>query len=225
MRWDNDAYAVLSRQADTTLASRTPLANFPIVSAPGTAATDEDARLADSVRSRAFLALGVPSQRLDDATASLVARHGAHVVDVTAVLLRALREEAARRGVPWDAVQAADAAEPGSRPAQGLAALVRGAMPAVEAAIAEAAAGAPEGTRPVLLVEAAPLARYEQTEVLTRLADITLRRSQAMWLLLPEGYDGGALLDGVALPLGHGGQFLRLDDDWLRAAALEGKQA
>src|SRR5204863_1160921 len=58
MRWDNDAYAVLSRQADTTLASRTPLANFPIVSGPGAAATDEDARLADSARSRAFLALG-----------------------------------------------------------------------------------------------------------------------------------------------------------------------
>ena len=127
--------------------------------------------------------------------------------------------------MPWDAVQAADAAEPGSRPAQGLAALVRGAVPAVEAAITEAAGGAPEGTRPVLLVEAAPLARYGQTELLARLADITLRRSQAVWLLLPEGFDGGATLDGIPLPLAHGGQFLRLDDDWLRAPALEGKQA
>jgi hypothetical protein len=127
--------------------------------------------------------------------------------------------------VPWDAVQAADAAGPGSRSAQGLAALVRGAIPAVDAAIAEAAAGAPEGTRPVLLVEAAPLARYGQTELLARFADITLRRSQAVWLLLPLGFDGGPSLDGVPLGLGHGGQFLRLDDDWLRSPALEGKQA
>ena len=90
-------------------------------------------------------------------------------------------------------------------------------------AITGAAAGAPEGTRPVLLVEAAPLARYGQLEVLTRLADITVRRAQAVWLLLPEGYDTGAALDNIPLRLGHGGQFLRLDDEWLRTTALEGQ--
>ena len=225
MAWDGETYSVVSRPVDTTLASRTPLANLPVLPAPGAAATGEDARLAESLRSRGFLALGVAPHRLDDAAATLVARHGARVVDVTAVLLRALREEAARRGVPWDAVRAADAAEPGSRPAQGLAALVHSAVPAVDAAVAEAAGEAPEGTRPILLLEAAPLARYGQTDLLARLADLSLRRPQAVWLLLPEALNGGAALDGSPLPLAHGGQFLRLDDDWLRASTREGELA
>jgi hypothetical protein len=100
-----------------------------------------------------------------------------------------------------------------------LAALVREAVPSVEAAIAEAAGGATPGTRPVLLVEAAPLARYGHTGLLTRLADLTERRRQAVWLLLPEELGGGATLDGVPLRLSHGGQFLRLDDTWLRQPA------
>jgi hypothetical protein len=218
MQWDGEAYAVPSRTAGTSLASRASVVAVPVVSGEQ-AATSEDARLAGSVASRGFLALGVPAGRLDPAARTLVDRHRAQIVDVTAVLLDALREQARRRGVPWDAVRAADAAEPGSRPAQGLAALVRDAVPAVETAVAEAAGGAPEGTRPVLLVEAAPLARYGHTGLLTRLADLTRRRRQAVWLLLPEEPGAGAELDGVPLRLSHGGQFLRLDDTWLRQPA------
>ena len=59
----------------------------------------------------------------------MVARHGAVTVDVTAVLLDAVRAQADEASVPWEEVRAADAAEPGSRPAQGLAALVRAALP------------------------------------------------------------------------------------------------
>ncbi|WP_158319220.1 BREX system serine/threonine kinase PglW [Actinoplanes xinjiangensis] len=219
LQWNGEAYAVPSRPSDTTLTSRTAVTSVPVSSAAPTGSA-EDIRLAESVRGRGFLALGVPPLRLDAAAAMLAARHGAHILDVTAVLLEALRAESARRGVPWDEVRAADAAEPGSRPAQGLSALVRAAMPAVGAAINEASDAAPEGTRPVLLVEAAPLARYEHTEVLARLADLTARRSQTIWLLLPD--EGrGALLDGVPLRLGHGGQFLRLNEKWLHTSAAE----
>src|SRR6266545_4544563 len=84
---------------------------------------------------------------------------------------------------------------------------------------------AAEGTRPVLLLEAAPLARYGHTDVLARLADITTRRIQAVWLLLPTEFDSGAALDGIPLPLAHGGQFLLLDDDWLLANQPEGEPA
>lgn len=223
LRWDGEAYAVPSRPADTTVASRASVIAVSVVSSPGVR-TAEDARLAESVRSRSFLALAVAPHRLDVAAQMLVERYGAQVVDVTDVLLRALREEAARRSVPWDMVRAADAAEPGSRPEQGLAALVRAAVPAVEAAVA-ASAGGPEGSRPVLMVEAAPLARYGHTELLTRLADITLRRSQAVWLLLPEESGGGPVLDGAPLRLGHGGQFLRLNEDWLRTPSLKKESA
>jgi serine/threonine protein kinase len=223
LSWDGEYFSVPSRQAETTLASRVSVVAVSVVSQDQSFGRGEDAKLAESVRARSFLALAVPPQRLDIAAQALAERHGAQVIDVTEVLLRALRDEAGLRGVPWDAVYAADAAEPGSRPAQGLAALVRAAVPSVEAAVGEVSAAAEEGTRPVLLVEAAPLARYGHIEPLTRLADITLRRRQAVWLLLPDA--GGAVLDGVPLRLGHGGQLLRLDDDWLRNSTLEGEPA
>ncbi|MBT8226562.1 MAG: hypothetical protein HKP61_10790, partial [Dactylosporangium sp.] len=226
LAWDGKAYSTPSRLADTTLASRASTVQVTVRSGTATGTgTAEDARLVESVSARSFLALGAPAHRLDEAAAALVDRHGAEIVDVTGVLLDALRAQAASKGVPWDAVRAADAAEPGSRPALGLASLVRAAIPAIEAAVGDAAAGKPEGTRPVLLVEAAPLARYEHTELITRLADLTFRRPQAIWLLLPQDPVGGAVLDGVPLRLGHGGQFLRLDEDWLRRPALEGEPA
>lgn len=226
LRWDGEAYATPSVLPDTTLASRTHVTAIPVSMVTGaTATTQEDAKLAESVASRSFLALGVPASRLDAATHALASRHGAVVVDVTAVLVDALRVQAEKTGISWDQVQAADAAEPGSRPAQGLAALVQRAAPAVESAVTEAATGVPEGTHPVLLIEAAPLARYGRTEVLARMADITAQRTQAVWLLFPLDGDSGAVLDGVPVPLAHGGQFLRLGDDWLRAPALEGNRA
>ncbi len=48
-------------------------------------------------------------------------QHGAHVVDVT-VLLVAMRRHAEETGLPWEAVRAADAAAAGTREAEGLAA-------------------------------------------------------------------------------------------------------
>ena len=226
LRWDGEAYAIPSRRPDTTgLASRTVLTAIPVARADAVRATRQDALLSDSAASRSFLALGVRPGRLDVAATTLTARHGAAVVDVTAVLVAALRAQAEAAGIPWGEVTAADAAEPGTRPAMGLAELVARALPTVEQAITEASDGAPAGSRPVLLVEAAPLARYGHTGVLARLADITTPRQQAVWLLLPMDADAGAALDGTPVPLAHGGQFLRLDDDWLRAAALEGEPA
>jgi hypothetical protein len=184
-----------------------------------------DARLADTVGSRSFLALGVLPGLVDQVARALQVRHGAVTVDVTGVLLDAIREQAARASVPWEEVQAADAAEAGSRPAQGLAALVRAALPAVRDAIAAALDTGPEAGQPVLLVEAAPLARYGHVDLLAAYADLTVRRRQAVWLLLPLGTNGGPMLDQTPVPLAHGGQFLRLPDDWAREPALEGESA
>lgn len=217
MRWDGTGYAALTRQRDTTgLASKS---SIPIVRPRY--AVGEDAQLRDSIGQRSYLAIGVPGRRYDRCRDELVSRYGAAVVDVTAILVRDLHAQAAAASIAWDEVEAADAAERGSRPAQGLAALVRRAVPAVENAIAEAADGAAEGTRPVLVVEAAPLARYGHTDVLARLADITVSRRQAVWLLLPS--DGSRTLDRVPVPLAHGGQFVRLGEDWLTAEVAEGE--
>jgi hypothetical protein len=175
-------------------------------------------RLADSVASRSFLALGVAAHRLDQATALLVERFDAAVVDLTGVLLDAMREHAAAVGLPWELVRAADAAAKGSRDAEGLAALVERALPAVDAAVRQACAGAPEGTRPTLLTEAAPLARYGHLARLGRWTDLGVRRMQAVWLLVPQlaGAEE-AMVDGRPLPLAAPGQFLMLDAGWLAA--------
>ena len=225
VQWDGEgSYVTSSRGATTTgLASRLTTSSAHAVDLRLRGSTD--ARLTDSVSSRSFLALGVLPGLVDQVARALHARHGAFTVDVTGVLLDAIREQADRASVPWEQVRAADAAEPGSRPAQGLAALVRAALPAVRDAISAALYTGPEAGRPVLLVEAAPLARYGHVDLLAAYTDLTARRRQAVWLLLPLGTEGGPLLDRTPVPLAHGGQFLRLPDDWAREPALEREPA
>ena len=153
-------------------------------------------RLAESAATRSFLALGVDADRTDRAVDALTGRCGAAVVDVTQVLIEAMRTQAAEVGLPWDMVQAADAAPQGSRDAAGLAALVQRSLPAVEAAIDAAASDAPEGTRPVLLTEIAPLARYGHLATLSRWTDLAARRPQAIWVLVPQlSGSRGAIID------------------------------
>ena len=53
-----------------------------------------------------------------------------------------------------------------------LSVLVQRSLPAVEAAIDAALADVPEGSRPVLLTEIAPLARYDHLAMLSRWADL-----------------------------------------------------
>ncbi|MGH3902702.1 MAG: BREX system serine/threonine kinase PglW [Pseudonocardiaceae bacterium] len=176
------------------------------------------ARLAESARTRSFLALGVDAYYTGKAIERLTARHGVACVDMTRVLIEAMREHARVVGLSWETVRAADAAAPGTRDAAGLAALVQRALPAVDTAIERAMADAAEGSRPVLLVETAPLARYGHLGTLARWTDIALRRTQAVWLLVPQlAGTSGAVVDGRPLPLAAPGQFVRLDTEWLGA--------
>lgn len=177
-------------------------------------------RLGDSASSRSFLALGVVAQRLERAEQVLMEQFGATRVDVTGVLLDALHRNADEFGLPWDVVRAADAAAPGSRDAEGLTALVARALPAVTDAIEQAGAGAPEGTRPILVTESAPLARYGHLALLGHWTDLGLHRMQAVWLLVPQlGGASEPVVDGHPLPLASPGQFLMLDNEWLDGAA------
>ncbi len=173
-------------------------------------------RLTESASSRSFLALGVEGRRVDQAIGTLQRELSAQVVDLTRVLLDALRAKATEVGIPWDAVQAADAEAEGTRGAQGLAQLVAQSLPAVDAAITNACDDAPAGTRPVLLTEAAPLARYGHLATLSRWTDLATPRTQAVWLLVPQLHGTqGAVVDNRPLPLAAPGQYLRLDADWL----------
>jgi serine/threonine protein kinase len=173
-------------------------------------------RLAESVGTRSFLALGVDADRTDNAIEALSDRFGAMVMDVTQVLIDAMRAQAAELGLPWDMVQAADAAPQGSRDATGLAALVQRSLPAIDAAIDAAVSEAPEGTRPVLLTELAPLARYGHLAMLSRWSDLAARRPQAIWVIVPQlSGTQGAIIDKRPLPLAAPGQFFRLDAEWI----------
>ena len=46
---------------------------------------------------------------------------------------------------------------------------------------------------------------------LSRLADITTPREQAVWLVVPEEGGGGPLLDRVPVPLTYASQFVHVD--------------
>lgn len=208
-------YRAVARQPDTTgLGTRPP--TF-IVLPPGPDTGDGYAarRFGESVGARSFLAIGVEAARMGRAVSLLHDRYGARVLDLTGVLVGALRDRARAAGVPWDAVRAADAARPGTRDALGLAVLVEQSLPDVEQAVASAAAEAPEGGWPLVLVDLAPLARYGHLNLLSRWTDLTARRRQAVWAVVPQLVGNhGPLVDGRPLPLAAPGQFLRLNAEW-----------
>jgi hypothetical protein len=98
--------------------------------------------------------------------------------------------------------------------------LVKRSLPAVETAITAALSEVPVGTRPVLLIDVAPLARYGHLNILGPWADLATSRPQAIWVLVPQlpGIHG-ALVDRRPLPLAAPGQFMRLDPGWIGAHA------
>nr|BFF06752.1 hypothetical protein GCM10023233_17210 [Brevibacterium otitidis] len=173
-------------------------------------------RLRDSRRSRSFLALGIPGHRLERATRVLSQEFRALEVDLTEVLLTAVRQQVEQAGMRWATIEAADAAEPGTRPAQGLAALVERSLPSVTTAVEEAMDAAGETEQPVLLTEASSLARYGHLGVLAQWTDLTRPRRQAVWLVVPQLRNvRGPVLDGRPVTLNSPGQFLALDTEWI----------
>ena len=120
-------------------------------------------------------------------------------------------------GLPWDMVQAADAAQPGSRDAAGLAALVERSLPAVDAT---------RSTRPPRARPRAPARSCSPrsrrspgtatSTMLSRWTDLGIRRPQAIWVLVPQlSGSQGAIIDKRPLPLAAPGQYFRLDAEWI----------
>jgi hypothetical protein len=187
----------------------------------GLMAAEVDRRLRDAVDQRAFLVLGAAARMLDRASGELTRRHGVRVVDVTALLIERMRQVAAEKGIPWDAVLTADAADARSREGEGL----RGLVTASLAAVSEAVESGPADV-PVLLTNAGPLARYGHLSLLARLADHTTPRRHAVWLLLParEGQPAPTL-DSEPVPIVSASQWLRLPTAWLDAEASPAQEA
>lgn len=228
LRFDEDARAYAAPAptgGDTTgLERRQPTLHPTHTQQLGPGAVGQ--RLLDSRQRRSFIALGVAPQRLDALLTVLRDRFDAVELDLSAALLDALHAAAAAANIPWSTVLDADADAPGSRAQTGLNALVSRALPQVRAAIEQALAAA--GDRPVALVDAALLARFDALGELAPWLDLATPRPTAVWLVVPQlPASWGALVDGRPLPLTAPSQFVTVPLDWidLHRPAPEGAPA
>ncbi|BEH01458.1 BREX system serine/threonine kinase PglW [Brooklawnia propionicigenes] len=218
LRWGDDRRAYLApavRGGDTTGLDSRPRTNLPsAVGAIGPGAVGQ--RLADSRRSRSFVALGVGALYLERFVTLLRTDFDVVEVDLTHTLMDALHAAAAAVGVPWSEVLGADADVPGSRPYQGLRALVQRSLPAVRQAIESALADA--NGRPVALVDASLLARYDALDLLTDWLDLATARPTAIWLVVPQLHGRvGPVVDGHPLPLTAPSQYVSVPPEWILA--------
>lgn len=163
---------------------------------------------------RRFRALGVPLGRSDAVADALAARFGAVRIDVTDVILEAMRRRAAEVGLPWDKILAADAG--GAADREGLRGFVTQAVPAVVDAVA-----AVDG--PVVLTDLSTLAAYGQLGVIGTWTDLAAPPPHSVWAVIPQPHAAGSgpLVDGVALPLNSPEQFVPLTEDDVKAVTAK----
>ncbi|MEY4562242.1 MAG: hypothetical protein RLZZ618_1519 [Pseudomonadota bacterium] len=117
-------------------------------------------------------------------------------INVDALLLAALREQAQAMKVDWNVVLQADAADRGSRHWVNLQRLVQRTLPSVRATLLNSSS-------PILLVCVGLLARYELMSLVTELEEHAGRpgHTPSAWVLLPTSHQGLPVIDGVAVPL------------------------
>lgn len=92
--------------------------------------------------------------------------------------------------------------------------LVRRAMPVLEARLVQT-------DKPLLMIYAGLLARYDQMTFLERLRDQVGRSDgiPSLWLLIPG--DQHAVMEGKAVPIISAGQRVRIPESWLRHVRQE----
>jgi hypothetical protein len=165
-------------------------------------------RLQRGVREGSFLALLVNPKYYQQACQELCARFPLRLVDFEGLCIDALHQVADKAKVNWELVLRTDAT-PNEGDWDKLMLLVRRAIPLVEEQLAKA-------DKPMLMVYAGLLARYDQMAVLERLRDKVGRRDgiPGLWLLIPG--DQHAVMDGKAVPVISAGQRVRVPESWLR---------
>ncbi|OBA74845.1 protein kinase, partial [Mycolicibacterium elephantis] len=162
-----------------------------------------------------FLAIGVHIPRDRPGEHERVAQHlaqtyGGELVDVTTELIADMRQLADERGIPWDLIRSADAAEATARDAQGLRAVIDRVAPALRQKLQTAVFDGQQSTAPLILTEVSPLARYGHLDLLATLSDLAAPRRRPVWVVLPQlRGQVGALVDRKPIQLGSpGGQFV-----------------
>ena len=189
LTWDStqQVYAPPTWQSAAT-STRMASSLVPLT-APG-AVAEVDTKLKATIEGRGYLAVLAPLNRLDPARRALIARHHLTEVDITAIMLDRLRA----LDFPWEVILAADNGSAADADYRGLIELVQHqVVPAIADALTIEA--------PVLITEAAPLARYGQLRLLQELADATRPRPAARLLLLPSRRPEPAMLDQSQVPL------------------------
>ena len=164
-------------------------------------------RLRHGIKEGSFYTLLVNPKYYQRACQELCRRFPVELVDFEGLFLDALRQVVDKAGAKWDAVVNADAT-PGDARWDKFMVLVKRAMPLVEQELCCV-------RKPMLVVYAGLLARYEQMDLLERLRDKIGRRDgiPGLWLLVPG--DHQALMDGKAVPVLSPGQRVRIPESWL----------
>lgn len=184
-------------------------------------------RLQRSLKSGGLLVLTVEPRQARHAEAELLRRFGPDSatnpalqrMSFDALLLKALRIEAAAARVDWNIVLRADAAEPGSRDWANLQRLVQRTLTTLKPTLLNSPA-------PLLLTNVGLLARYDLMALVTEIETSAgrLGHTPTLWVLLPSHKQGLPVIDGVPVPLVNSTQAFGLPQAWVenkhRAAIL-----
>jgi hypothetical protein len=164
-------------------------------------------RLLHGIKEGSFYTLLVNPKHYQRAYQELCRRFPVELIDFEEVFLEALRQVVDKAGAKWDAVVSADAT-PGDGKWDRFMVLVKRAMPIIEARLGSA-------KRPMLLIYAGLLARYDQMGLLERLRDKIGRRDgiPGLWLLVPG--DHQPLMDGKVVPVLSPGQRAQIPESWV----------
>jgi serine/threonine protein kinase len=159
-----------------------------------------------------FRALTIRTDRYALAGRELARRFGARPVNVAGRFVTQLRSLVDARPKPtWQTVLTADAADPNSRDALKLAEFTGRAWQGLRPELLSM----PDRQAPLLLVDAAPMARYRAMELLEELAETARGGAGAVWLLCPME-DPGQLphLDATVVPVPDY-EWIQLPDPWV----------
>jgi hypothetical protein len=164
-------------------------------------------RLRHGIKEGSFYTLLVAPKYYKRACHELSRRFPVELFDFEGLFIDALRDVAAQVKVNWDLVIKTDA-RPNQADWDRLQLLVGRAITSVEATLSKA-------QKPVLLVYAGLLARYERMDLLERLRDRVGRGGSipGLWLLIPG--DQQAVMDGKAVPILGPGQRARVPESWI----------
>lgn len=190
LSWQKDRYALrdTSRASHTQSKSVTSVASLP--------AADIAERLRASLASHSWLVLTAHPRSYDAAAAALTRQYNLRRIDLAAELVAKTHATADAKNVSWEIALRADAATPDSADFGRLTQLIGMAMRPFLAELAQSG-------EPLLLTNAAPLARYGLLNELESWSDLATTRPAARWLLVDHPPARAVPdLDGHAIPFG-----------------------